>query len=679
MSEHNIVHQSRMSHSNSPESLVSREAIAGESSIQRHSKIRRFLGKVQNGVTKQISRSKDSCSPDANRAGARTIEVQGTPHGVEQGAGPQLPVLGAHETPECTNAPSRPPVAAAPAPRVQPDLGTTEAIKSFDSVMRGLADVHPYAKVALSTFLSASKVILAQTNRDEAVASLLYKLEQVYNFITQDDMLRQLSSMDDIIGQIAQQTLECANFIAHYSETKSFWTRIGKNVISETDDTIKGYNDVLNALMQKFRDRVARDTAVHVHRTGEILDLSGMAYAAGAGQDSRKQCLPGTRTEILSRIMGWINNTADDIPRVLWLSGPAGTAGRLGSCFCFDRYSEADHRHEKIFSTIARDMADRDQEFRRALSDAKLLMEPLGKLSESSVGPIVIVIDALNESGGVETRRDLLRILAGKLRNSDIPPITELPNNVRFIVTSAPLRDIDAEFDGASHILRISMGDIRPEVTRRDIHAYVSVELEGLSDFGDREFGVLAGLADGLFEWARLACASIRATPFGLSPRDAFNAAVSRDPAKQAYLLSNMYHSVLADIMRTDTYTHAEFQQMQLARFRSVMGQILGAAEPLPINSMNAMRRHFPDEVDHYDVDVVVGRMGSLLGGTTNSYTPVRPFHASFREFLTNQKISGRPLNSYHHNGRFFPRYQAGKAELTTLSSPLDWPPHHNL
>jgi hypothetical protein len=264
---------------------------------------------------------------------------------------------------------------------------------------------------------------------------------------------------------------------------------------------------------------------------GEIMDLSGMAYAAGAGLDTRQLCLPNTRVDILSQIIEYINSSSDVAPRVLWLSGSAGTGkssiahtiahwftqlGGLGSCFCFDRHSEADRRHEKIFSTIARDMADYDPGVRRALSDAvrnasvlkntrdiiqqwqKLLTIPLGKLSGLNVGPIVIVIDALDETGGVETRRDLLRILAGRLRNPDIPLITELPNNVRFIVTSRPLRDIDAEFDGIPHIRRISMDDIPPEVASRDIHAYVSMELEGLSDFGDTEFAVLAELADGL-------------------------------------------------------------------------------------------------------------------------------------------------------------------------------------
>ncbi|KAG2344799.1 hypothetical protein BDR05DRAFT_881426, partial [Suillus weaverae] len=101
--------------------------------------------------------------------------------------------------------------------------------------------------------------------------------------------------------------------------------------------------------------------------------------AEGAGLNPGKQCLPGTRIEILIKITDWANSTKDDAQPVLWLSGPVGkgksaiahtlanwfnNVGRLGSCYCFDR------RHEKIFSTIARDLADRDPGVKRAMADA---------------------------------------------------------------------------------------------------------------------------------------------------------------------------------------------------------------------------------------------------------------------------------------------------------------------
>jgi hypothetical protein len=66
------------------------------------------------------------------------------------------------------------------------------------------------------------QIILAQADRDTAILGLLQKLGDVYGFITEDKRLHQISSMHTILGQISQQTLECAYFIRDYSETKNF-------------------------------------------------------------------------------------------------------------------------------------------------------------------------------------------------------------------------------------------------------------------------------------------------------------------------------------------------------------------------------------------------------------------------------------------------------------------------
>ncbi|KIO07990.1 hypothetical protein M404DRAFT_64623, partial [Pisolithus tinctorius Marx 270] len=97
----------------------------------------------------------------------------------------------------------------------------------------------------------------------------------------------------------------------------------------------------------------------------------------------------------------------------LWLKDTGG----FGSCFCFARDRQAERREEKIFTTIARDLADRDRTFRRALADIlaedhslkttsdvtlqweKLILEPLSKASSTIIGSMVVVIDALDESG----------------------------------------------------------------------------------------------------------------------------------------------------------------------------------------------------------------------------------------------------------------------------------------
>ncbi|KAG2361228.1 hypothetical protein BDR07DRAFT_76617 [Suillus spraguei] len=368
-------------------------------------KIRRFLGKVTNSVIENISRSnlRDSRShhnpvpPNVDREGASStpnVEVQDAPSGTDQSADPQLALQTARDAVESMNLLSGRVTsgvsAAQNAPADLEDACNLEEtylkpLKIFDSVIGKLADVHPYAKVVLGLLSSASKIVLAQSDRDQGILQLLQKLGQVYEFMMQEKTLRGIPSMQGIVGRIVQQTLECSQFIKDYSSTKNFWQRLGKNVISEAENTTQQYISVLDALMQSFRDQVTLDVEIFVHRTGETLDLSGMVYAEGAGLDTGKQCLPGTRTEIISEITDWVNSTGDDVQRVLWLSGPAGKGksaiahtianlfndvGGLGSCFCFDHQRDADHRHDKIFSTIARDLADRDPEMRRALAEA---------------------------------------------------------------------------------------------------------------------------------------------------------------------------------------------------------------------------------------------------------------------------------------------------------------------
>jgi hypothetical protein len=125
-------------------------------------------------------------------------------------------------------------------------------------------------------------------------------------------------------------------------------------------------------------------TSQIVYADAEIT-LGDLPYAKGAWYDATKGCLPGTRREIIEEIVDWVNNDAEDIPRVFLLSGMAGLGksaiahslaqlfdgfGRLGSSFCFDRANQAERRPDNLFSTIACDLADLDPERKSALCQA---------------------------------------------------------------------------------------------------------------------------------------------------------------------------------------------------------------------------------------------------------------------------------------------------------------------
>ncbi|KAG2355089.1 hypothetical protein BDR07DRAFT_1381752 [Suillus spraguei] len=223
----------------------------------------------------------------------------------------------------------------------------------------------------------------------------------------QDDTLGQISSTRIIAGRIAQQTLECAHFIRDYSEKKSFWKRLGKNTASETDDLTARYNKALDDLMQQFRGQAICNIAYLVRFTSKDSDVLLTFHPLIPLQDSKAE------------------------------------------------------RYKRVFSTIACDLAGRDRGMKRALANAvknspalkstgdiiqqwhKLFIEPPKELSGSSAEPVLILIEALDESGGLETRRDLLHILSGTLKVAGVPHISELPSNFRILVTSRLLRDID--------------------------------------------------------------------------------------------------------------------------------------------------------------------------------------------------------------------------------------------
>ncbi|KAG6325846.1 hypothetical protein ID866_13242 [Astraeus odoratus] len=75
-------------------------------------------------------------------------------------------------------------------------------------------------------------------------------------------------------------------------------------------------------------------------------------------------------------------------------------------------------------------------------------------------------------------------------------------------------------------------------------------------------------------------------------------------------LLDGMYHAILESAIGK--------RPTALKRFWSVMQQVLSLLEPLTMDALNAMRSVFPEEKDHYEVDIILGFMGSLLSGVTN-------------------------------------------------------------
>lgn len=195
----------------------------------------------------------------------------------------------------------------------------------------------------------------------------------------------------------------------------------------------------------------------------------------------------------MEEIWKWATNT--DLSqkfRIFWLAEVAGAEkttvahsiaqrcreqGMLVSSFFFDREVAGRNGPQRLFSTIARDLASFSGDVAEQIDYAimcdsalptaavtrqfdGLILKPCQRLS--SARPLVIVIDALDE--GYDQSIDLLSILADKIPN--------LHRAIRFLVTSRPEEEFDIFLRERPHIVRRSM-DIHEQPNKNDISVYI--------------------------------------------------------------------------------------------------------------------------------------------------------------------------------------------------------------
>ncbi len=271
-----------------------------------------------------------------------------------------------------------------------------------------------------------------------------------------------------------------------------------------------------------------------------------------------------------------------------------------------------------------------------------LIRKPLSDLH--IVGPILVVIDALDESGDASGRTGLHTFLAKNLVN--------LPSNFRVLITSRPEDGIESALDGAPSVRIKRMNDSElAATTHDDILAFLRNQLspEEFNNYGD----ALAQKAEGLFQWAAVASQFILDPPacFGYSKKKCINHLLKPSPNRGGQDPLDALYKVVLEGYFTD-------EQARLL-FRSVVGQLISSIEPLTIHSLTILRLHTPsshddgdddgdDDDDDGDRDAVLrllGRLGSLLSNVAVSSAdhglPIVPLHTSFRDFLTNKEKSG--------------------------------------
>src|SRR6266478_2979969 len=381
-------------------------------------------------------------------------------------------------------------------------------------------------------------------------------------------------------------------------------------------------------------------------------------YGFGSRFSPNKGCLLGTRMVFLDFIVNWVNDPTSE--RSLILFGQAGTgkssiaheiarlfnkAHRLTSSFIFIRREQSKPEAYRFFTTLARNLADRYPSFKIALGEIvkdntdlrvgtrsydtlfeSLILEPLKDLP--IVGPILVVIDALDESGDTAGRTGLHTFLAKNL--------IRLPSNFRVVITSRPEHTIMSALMKAPSVKIKYMDDSELAVeTDKDISTFLRGKLP-LDKFGGY-VEALAVKAEGLFQWAAVASELILDPPedFDYSGEKCIEHLMEprtnrsgRDP------LDDIYKTVLGGYFKN-----------QKARdlFRSVVGPLITSIEPLSIRSLITLRHGSLDKDHDGAITGLLSRLGSLLSNVNSpdKSLPIIPLHTSFRDFVTNKDKRG--------------------------------------
>ncbi|KAL4265530.1 C2 domain-containing protein [Pleurotus pulmonarius] len=544
--------------------------------------------------------------------------------------------------------------------------GVVNSLSKLMEIADSAAQVHPYINVAWKTVSSVYKVVKNQLDRDEAICDLLESMAVLYGFtvpleVMQSDHAELDGTLVDVIKHILQQTIECSLFVQEYSG-KGFAGRSIKHTFSATDERIRTFKQAFISLGNSLDMGLSVQNAlVSIRIASDVQDLVLKSKLNPAEMEwtGRPTCHPRTRLDILRTITEWIIDPKSK-SRVLFITGLAGAGkstlattvanmyaenGRLGAFVFFDRDVKERSDPTNFLRTLAYELSrcdvrigkgvkgavDQNSRIAQMQLDAQfrdLIRMPLLQAASDTAegqsladeGPIVIVIDSLDECGNESTRKQLLKVLAKET--------AKLPKIVRIIITSRSDPDIVGAFAKEPHIKHHEL-EVLPN--DGDISVYIEsqfkeIEEKNYFDEGWPEPDKLRRLvarAGGLFIWASTACRYI----------DCYDP----DAALEDLLQGEGFHEGL-DVLYSKALKGAGDWKSPKFRneFQSIVGTISVAKNPITTTTIDTFLK-LKNQSKRF-----LARFASVIHQADNE--PVRILHKSFSDFISSRERCQDPV-----------------------------------
>ena len=368
--------------------------------------------------------------------------------------------------------------------------------------------------------------------------------------------------------------------------------------------------------------------------------------------------MKGTRRDVLFQLENWLIDEQDK--RVFWLNGLAGTGkstiaqtfaemnfadGELGASFFCSRYYDNRSNLQKIFPTLAFQLARRYPRFREQLLPVltanpdvgretlcsqmeKLIVHPFEKTGIQTL----VIIDALDECRDEEPASALLSVLSCYLHRIPF---------VKFFITGRPEPRIRSGFRLESlqpHADVLRLHEVKRSSVDGDIKLFFKIQLTNIapnrSDFhlpegwpGAVDLDTLCAKAAGLFIYASTVVRFVASKDHQPSERLADIVTLQHSTVEEGRSgLDQLYTEVLQQAFLNILDNDGRFY----SRFKSVVGAVVLIFNPLSVSALS-------DLLGASDISTSLRSLHSLLIIPTNPLdsTPLCVLHKSFPDFLT--------------------------------------------
>jgi hypothetical protein len=378
----------------------------------------------------------------------------------------------------------------------------------------------------------------------------------------------------------------------------------------------------------------------------------------------RTVCLPGTRQDILNLISNWLTTPPDagNPGNILWLSGVAGAGkstiatsvsqyfrglDRLAAFLFFNRDDKVRSHPASVIRTIAFCLARSNSHVASAICAAmdhdpalvdspiqtqfqNLLLDPLAASQSHIRGPIVVIMDALDECGDAESRRSLVSLIS-----NDFP---KLPPAVRFFITSRADSDIASKFEMQPKITKLLLDITMPSSTT-DIRLYLDNEMVEIRQQhacwnltptwpGDSKIEALAAHSSGLFIWASTA------TKFLLKAHDPNR--TLEIMLRKGLNLDGLYDVALRNSGPWDDTEFPDDAGAFIQDARAALSAVVLGKAPMSDATIDALLGWAPERSSSH----IFSKLGCVLQWAPGQL--VRILHASFSDYMTDRDRSGK-------------------------------------